>query len=520
MPDHDKRSFENPILPGFYPDPSICRVGEDYYLVTSSFAYFPGIPLFHSRDLVHWKQIGHVLDRPSQLDLDAVEHSEGIFAPTIRFHDGKFYVITTNVTRGGNFIVTADRPEGSWSEPYWLTDAPGIDPSLFFDDDGRCWCVATWEVPEGPAYYGDNEIWMRELDLDTMTLKGERYGLWRGALKHAIWPEAPHIYKKDGYYYLMIAEGGTDFHHSVTIARSRDIKGPYEGCPSNPILTHRHLGRGYPIVNVGHGDLVETQKGEWWMVLLASRPYGGYYRNLGRETFLVPVIWEDGWPVVSPGTGRVEFSYPYPDLPSWEPELPVLVDHFDSGRLDPCWNFLRTSGEEFYSLTERPGYLRLKIRPARLTELANPSLVCRRQQHMSFVTRTVLEFAPDRDEVAGMVLLQSNRYHLRMEYALEGDQTIVRLVQCKDGVETLINTIPWHSDRFEMKISAHGQDFIFYFGDGEKNIPLAQKVDGRILSTDVAGGFVGTTIGLYASGNGRESHNIADFDLFEYRAIL
>ena len=196
MPDHDKRSFENPILPGFYPDPSICRVGEDYYLVTSSFAYFPGIPLFHSRDLVHWKQIGHVLDRPSQLDLDAVEHSEGIFAPTIRFHDGKFYVITTNVTRGGNFIVTADRPEGSWSEPYWLTDAPGIDPSLFFDDDGRCWCVATWEVPEGPAYYGDNEIWMRELDLDTMTLKGERYGLWRGALKHAIWPEAPHIYKR------------------------------------------------------------------------------------------------------------------------------------------------------------------------------------------------------------------------------------------------------------------------------------------------------------------------------------
>jgi xylan 1,4-beta-xylosidase len=139
---------------------------------------------------------------------------------------------------------------------------------------------------------------------------------------------------------------------------------------------------------------------------------------------------------------------------------------------------------------------------------------------MSFVARTVLEFAPDRDEVAGMVLLQSNRYHLRMEYALEGDQTIVRLVQCKDGVETLINTIPWHSDRFEMKISAHGQDFSFYFGDGEKNIPLAQKVDGRILSTDVAGGFVGTTIGLYASGNGRESHNIADFDLFEYRAIL
>lgn len=520
MPEPVSRSFLNPILPGFYPDPSICRAGEDYYLVTSSFAYFPGIPLFHSKDLVHWEQVGHVLDRPSQLDLDGVGHSQGIYAPTIRFHDGRFYVITTNVSKGGNFIVTAERPEGPWSDPYWLPHAPGIDPSLFFDDDGRCYYVGTWEVPEGPAYYGDNEIWMRELDLDTMTLKGERYGLWRGALKHAIWPEAPHLYKKDGYYYLMIAEGGTDFHHAVTVARSRNITGPYEGCLSNPILTHRHLGRKYPIVNAGHGDLVETQNGEWWMVLLASRPYGGYYRNLGRETFLVPVTWEDGWPVASPGTGKVEFSYPCPDLPAWETGSPASVDHFNSDKLDPCWMFLRTPREDFYSLTERPGYLRLRVKPARLTELKNPSLVCRRQQHMSFSARTVLEFAPGRDESAGMVLLQSDRYHFRMDYALEGDQTTVRLVQCRDGVETIVRAVPWYSDRLEMLISAREQDFSFYIGNGEARIPLAEKVDGRMLSTDVAGGFVGTTIGLFASGNGTESQNSADFDLFEYRAVL
>ena len=514
------RIFENPILPGFYPDPSICRVGEDYYLVTSSFAYFPGLPIFHSRDLVHWEQIGYVLDRPSQLELDGVEHSQGIYAPTIRYHDGKFYVVTTNVTRGGNFIVTADKPEGPWSDPYWLTDAPGIDPSLFFDDDGRCYLVGTWEVPEGPAYYGDNEIWMRELDLETMTLKGERYGLWRGALKHAIWPEGPHIYKKDGWYYLLIAEGGTDFHHSVTIARSRNITGPYEGCPSNPILTHRHLGRKYPIVNVGHGDLVETQNGEWWMVLLASRPYGGYYRNLGRETFLVPVIWEDGWPVVSPGTGKVEFSYPCPNLPAWEVEPQASVDHFDKDRFEPCWMFLRTPREDFYSLTERPGYLRLKVRPPRLTELKQPSLVCRRQQHMSFTARAIMEFVPGQGESAGMVLLQSDRYHYRMEYANEDGQTLVRLVQCKDGVETVIQAVPCCSERLEMIVSAQEQDYNFCFDDGKGRKTLAEKVDGRILSTDVAGGFVGTTIGLFASGNGGESSNVADFDLFEYRSGL
>lgn len=518
--EHGSRYFENPILPGFYPDPSICRAGDDYYIVTSSFAYFPGIPIFHSRDLVHWEQIGHVLDRPSQLDLDGAGHSQGIFAPTIRYHDGRFYVITTNVTHGGNFIVTADSPEGPWSDPYWLPDAPGIDPSLFFDDDGRCYVTGTWEVPEGPAYYGDNEIWMRELDLETMTFKSERYGLWRGAMKNAVWPEAPHIYKKDGYYYLMIAEGGTDFHHSVTIARSRKITGPYEGCPSNPILTHRHLGRKYPIQNAGHGDLVETRNGEWWMVLLASRPYGGYYRNLGRETFLVPVVWEDGWPVVSPGTGKVEFSYPCPQLPEWKVNPPEPVDHFDKGSLAPCWNLLRTPREEIYSLTERPGFLRLRVRPPRLTEPENPSLVCRRQQHMSFTARTVIEFAPGDGETAGMVLLQSDRYHYRMEYAGEGGKTLVRLIKCEDGKETVINSVPWHSERFEMVISARGQDFCFSFGDGEQKIVLAENVDGRILSTDVAGGFVGTTIGLYASSNGKESRNQADFDLFEYRPVI
>lgn len=519
---NQNRMFNNPVLPGFYPDPSICRVNDDYYLVTSSFAYFPGVPIFHSKDLVNWKQIGYVLDRPSQLPLDGVEQSEGIFAPTIRYHEGIFYMITTNVTKGGNFIVTSKKPEGPWSDPYWLSDAPGIDPSLFFDDDGKAYCIGTYDVPEKPAYFGDNEIWIREIDTEHMVLKGGRTGLWRGALKHAVWSEGPHLYKVDGFYYLMIAEGGTDYFHSVTIARSKDIKGPFEGYAGNPILTHRHLGRSYPIVNTGHADLVETQNGEWWMVALASRPYGGYYRNLGRETFLMPVIWEDGWPVVSPGTGRIEFTYANPDLPINEHEHHVTVDHFDRSSLDFCWNFLRTPKEQFYNLTERPGYLRLKIKPCRLTGLANPSFVGRRQQHIDFIARTIMEFAPrQEDEAAGLVLNQSNRYHLRMEYLLREGRTSVQLVQCVNGIETVLKSVPFHARRMEMMVKAKGQNYSFYFGseDGNELIPLSENVDGRILSSDVAGGFVGTYIGMYASSNGIESKNTADFDLFEYRGI-
>ncbi|MBL8090224.1 MAG: glycoside hydrolase family 43 protein, partial [Anaerolineales bacterium] len=316
-----KKTFRNPILRGCYPDPSICRVGEDYYLVTSTFEYFPGLPIFHSKDLIHWHQIGHVLDRASQLDLDEIRPSGGLYAPTIRFSNGTFYVINTLVdgkTKSGNFIVTATNPAGPWSEPYWL-DSEGIDPSLFFDDDGQAWYVGT-RLNEQRYYKGHTEIFLRKLDIKQMKLIGEEYILWDGALKGVVWAEAPHIYKVNGYYYLLIAEAGTAHHHAVTMARSKNITGPYEGNRSNPILTHRHLGLDYPIVGTGHADLVETQNGEWWLVLLAMRPYGGYFYNLGRETFLIPARWEDDWLLASPGAGRVEFEYPAPNLPEqvWE----------------------------------------------------------------------------------------------------------------------------------------------------------------------------------------------------------
>ncbi len=294
--------LHNPLLPGFYPDPSICRVGDDFYMVTSSFAYYPGIPIFHSKNLAQWEQIGHVLDRPAQLQVKPYYISGGIYAPTIRYHKGVYYVITTNVSDRGNFIVTAKDPKGPWSEPHWLEDAVGIDPSLFWDEDDRAYYVGTW--PGEPESGEKQMIWLSEIDLENFRLIGEKTKIWGGALADAYCPEGPHLYRIGGYYYLMIAEGGTEHFHSETIARSENLRGPYTGYRGNPILTQRNLGMKAAIANAGHADLVELQDGSWYMVFLASRPYGGYHKILGRETFIAPVEWEEGWPVVSPGTGR------------------------------------------------------------------------------------------------------------------------------------------------------------------------------------------------------------------------
>jgi alpha-N-arabinofuranosidase len=524
------QTFRNPILPGFYPDPSVCRVDEDYYLVTSTFEYFPGLPIFHSRDLVHWQQLGHVLDRPSQLDLDGIKASRGLYAPTIRYHQGIFYVANTFVgsdydtlingeNHERNFIVTATDPAGPWSEPYWLENAPGIDFSLFFDDDGRAWYTGNRVPLQGPDYPHHKEIWLQELDLTCMQLTGPNYSLWDGALKGNLETEAPHLYKVDGIYYLLVAEGGTEYNHAVSIARSETITGPYEGNPRNPILTHRHLGQDYPIACTGHADLVETQNGEWWMVLLATRPYGGYYYNLGRETFMVPVRWEDGWPIVSPGSGRVEFEYPAPNLPPQCWPLADTYDNFEGETLAPCWNFLRTPDRSSWSLTARPGYLRLNLHPQTLAEPANPSFVGRRQQHIDFVACLAMEFTVHKaDECAGLVLLQNNDFHFRFVISYDHDgRTAAQLIKRAAGTETTLATQPVTGPYFYFKVEAHGQAYSFHIATQPQAWqPLAQNVDGRILSTTVAGGFVGTYLGMYASSNGQDSDNSADFDWFEY----
>lgn len=514
-------TYKNPVIPGFYPDPSICRVENDYYLVTSTFEYFPGIPIFHSKDLVNWRQIGHVLDRPSQLNLDGIPNSKGIYAATIRYHKGLFYVITTFVeSQTGarkNFFVTSENPGGPWSDPYWLDDCPGIDSSLFFDDDGKVYVTANRRPPEGQLYPKQMEIWLQELDIETKQLIGEKYSLWDGALKNIHAQEAPHLYKVDGMYYLLIAEGGTGFTHSITVARSKNITGPYEGSKTNPILTHRHLGKEYPITNVGHGDIVKTHNDEWWMVCLGTRPYGGQFRNLGRETFLVQLNWEDGWPVVNPGKGIVEMEAIAPNLEEKRWPSEPACDHFDSIELRMQWNFIRTPRGHFWSLKDRPGYLRLRLKPDTITEFVNPAFIGMRQRHMNFAARTKMEFIPNNiNEVAGIILLQNTDFHYRVEYT----QSQLRLVERVADREVILVSKPYQQQEVFFKVEAYGQSYNFYVAKSSENWEvLKENVDGTILSSDVAGGFTGAYIGMYASSNGIESSNYADYDYFEYYGI-
>jgi alpha-N-arabinofuranosidase len=516
----------NPILPGFYPDPSICRVEEDYYLVTSTFAYFPGVPIFHSKDLVHWEQIGNILDREEQLNLLEAKHSGGIFAPTLRYHDGIFYMITTNVSHGGNFIVTAKNPSGPWSNPYFLEGAEGIDPSLFFDDDGKCYYTGTKARREGAKFYGDNEIWVQEVDLEAMCLIGASHALWHGALRGVEWPEGPHLYKKDGKYYLLIAEAGTAHAHAVTVASGTNLTELFQGYSCNPILTHRHLGHDYPIVNVGHGDLVETGKGEWYMVVLASRPYGGYYRNLGRETFLVPVVWEEGWPVINKGIGLLEDTVEIPDLEPTSVDPVPEKEEFDCEKLPSRFIYLRNPKLSNYSLTERRGYLRIKLAPEKITELVSPSFVGLRQTGMSYMFETRMEFTPEnKQEEAGLVLLQNNHFHYRLISTVKNGIKVIQLVKCYKGEEEVIaqvdnEDLSRNKEELFLRVTANQQNLKFdYSYDGKSYHIIKADVDGRILSTDVAGGFVGTTMGLYCSSNGVVSENYADYKWVCYRNL-
>lgn len=521
--------YNNPVLPGFYPDPSICRAGSDYYMVNSTFGYFPGIPIFHSKDLIHWEQIGNVLDRKSQIPLENTRlANDGIYAPTIRYNNGIFYVITTNVRGGnGNFIVTADNPAGPWSEPVCL-GSEGIDPSLFFDDDGRCYYCGTKDRREGARYFGDNEIYIQELDLDTMKLTGESWAAWHGALRNVEWPEGPHIYKKDGWYYLMISEAGTAHMHCVTVARSRSLREPFTGYPGNPILTHRNLGINYPIVNVGHPDIVETDNGEWWMVLLASRPYGGYYRNLGRETFLVPMTWENGWPLINPGKAIVEDTVPAPNLPECEYEPVPDFDDFNYDTLPFHYMYVRNPKPEMYSLTDRKGYMRLTLSPNRINTLSSPTLICRRQTDMSYELETLLDFKPSDGEEAGLVLLHSDSNYYTFTLT-GGASPSLKVMKCyekngKNIEEEVIlhelNVSDMTDKGIYLKVVQNMQNISFSYSFDRKNyICVADNADGRILCTDMAGGFVGTCLGIFATSNGSPSDNYADFDFLSYKGL-
>jgi xylan 1,4-beta-xylosidase len=514
----------NPILPGCYPDPSVCRVGEDYYLVTSTFEYFPGLPVHHSRDLVSWRPVGHVVDRPGMLDLDGMWSSSGLYAPTLRYHDGTFWLICTVVdqrdgTRGGNFYVTATDPAGPWSDPVWL-DVDGIDPSLFFDDDGRIWVHGTRLASE-PRWHHQTEVWVRELDPAAGRLVGPEHVVWHGALEGAVWAEGPHLYRVDGAYYLLAAEAGTEFHHAVAVARADHVTGPYVGSRGNPVLTHRHLGRATDVVGVGHADLVEAVDGSWWAVLLGMRPYGGYHYNLGRETFLVPVVWEDGWPVFAPGAGRVPASVDVPFATAWQPGP---TQGSASGVVPPDdvrWTSLRRPAAEF--ATPRDGGWDLRLTSSTLCDPGTPAFLGVRQQHRDVDVRVTVhvDLDPHGDEV-GIVARQSEADHVRLavgRVADADDRCRAAVVHRHGGVDHVLGEVCLDGrarDGVVLGVSARGQDYTFLAGLLGEDPATVAVADGRTLDSVATGGFLGLWIGVYGTGNGSPTSTVAHVDRFEY----
>lgn len=500
--------YRNPVIPGFNPDPSICRDGEDYYLATSTFEYFPGVPIYHSKDLVNWRLAGHALDRPSQLPLAGQKSSAGIFAPTLRCGNGHFTMITTNVAGGGNFIVHATNPAGPWSEPVWIKDVQGIDPSLFFDDDGKVYLT----YQDGGERGGIGQV---EVDVATGQLKGKPRRIWNGL--GGVWPEGPHLYKINGWYYLLHAEGGTSYGHVVILARSRSPWGPFEGAPDNPILTHRDRPD-LLLQALGHADLVQTPQGKWFMVMLGVR-HLNHKHHLGRETMLAPVEWtEDGWLKINGGAPLLE-KMQAPGLPAPHPwPAAAARDEFKGPKLGGEWIFLRGPAEDLWSLSERPGFLRLKGSKLSLADIGTPAFVGKRQTHLDMRAATLLDFTPrSNGQQAGLALRMNEYNHYQLLVAGTGKGRVVRLLTRVKGKSTVVREAPLAAGKVELFVRATAERYVFGYRDGKREVADFGSAPTAPLSSEDAGGFTGVVLGMVAHSADGASMAPADFDWFDYR---
>ncbi|UDF04022.1 glycoside hydrolase family 43 protein [Asticcacaulis sp. AND118] len=502
--------YLNPILSGYYPDPSVTRVGDDYYLVNSSFTHFPGLPVFHSRDLVNWTQIANALNRPEQLNFDGLRVSRGVFAPDISYHDGLFYIINTCVDCKGNFVITAKDPAGPWSDPVWF-DFEGIDPSIFWDDDGKAYIVNNGAPNETPRYDGHRAIWVQEFDYKALKLVGERTQIVNGGVdisKKPIWIEGPHILRKDGFYYLTAAEGGTGDQHSQVVLRSKSVRGPFIPYAHNPILSQRTLdpARQNPVTSAGHAKLVQTQNGEWWATFLATRPYGPDLYNIGRETFLLPVTWKDGWPVILEDGKPIPFVAKKPNLPPQPaPAQPLSGDfryseEFDAKALPLSWIGVRTPHAPVYRLDGGA----LILNPgAALGDLGGtPAFIARRQQHHVASVSTTLTYRPQKDgERAGLAALQNDDAWLFFGVTrIDGKPHVALYARENTKTERLIASAPVDSAEVTLSLRLDGGKLAADYATGGQTRTLSRDVDITFLSTRQAGGFVGTLIGPYAFG--------------------
>jgi alpha-N-arabinofuranosidase len=510
--------YTNPVFPGFRPDPSICFANGWFYAVNSSFAYFPGVPVSRSRDLTHWENLGHVLTRPSQLPLEQAGTSRGIYAPAISYHNGVFYMVTTNVSGGGNFYVTAKDPAGPWSDPVWLPQVDGIDPSFFFDEKtGKAWLVNNGPPPENkPLYDGHRAIWIQEFDEKTGQLVGPRSIIVNGGTdlsKKPVWIEGPHLFRRGEWLYLIAAEGGTAEDHSEVVFRAKDPMGPWVPWEGNPILTQRDLpgDRTLPVTCAGHADFVDAGNAGWWAVFLACRPYAGNLYATGRETFLLPVTWTpDGWPVILKQSEPIPYAAKSPALSQKEAaKNPILSgnftwsDDFSEDTLRPDWATVRTPRGTWREIGgSRCGSraLLLSAGPATLASTGRPSYAAYRVQHADSATE--IEFAPPESLAtdAGLALFQSEKFCYFLGVRKSGTGYEVFLDKTEKGA-TIVTakaaiSVP-EGTSVRLKAELNGAALSFYYSLNGEWKKLADA-DGALLTTARAGGFVGTTVGPFA----------------------
>lgn len=511
--------FYSPILQGCYPDPSITKKGDDYYLVNSSFSMFPGVPIFTSKDLVNWKQVGHVLDRPSQLKVEKSGVSHGIYAPDIKYnkHNDTFYMITTQFAGGiGNMVVKTKDPAKGWSEVQKL-NFEGIDPSIFFDDDGKAYIVHNDAPPQGTEQYNGHrviKIWDYDLEKDQVVAGSDKIIVNGGVdlSQKPIWIEGPHIYKKNGKYYLMCAEGGTGGNHSEVIFMADSPKGPFVPAKNNPILTQRYFPRDRKekVDWAGHADLVEGSNGQWYGVFLAIRPNVSNRVNKGRETFILPVDWSGTYPVFQNGLVPMK---PKLKMPQGVQNQTGQNGFFPNGNftyndkltdknLDFRWIAMRGPRESFITVTKSG----LKVNPfaTNIKALAPVSSLFHRLQHEDFETSVTLDYKPkSQKELAGITLYQSETFNYVFGITKKDKDFYIVLERTEKGQSKLIASEKISlSKPVKLQVVADKDEHNFNYSlDGRNYKNLGGPVSGDILSTDVAGGFTGSLIGLYSTSS-------------------
>lgn len=509
--------FHNPIRRGFYPDPAVIRVGNDFYMVNSTFQYFPAIVISHSRDMIHWEVIGHAIDNNDWLDLRECGNSLGIWAPDISYHDGKFTIFATLRLNGdgkrGNapihrqLMVESEHPEGPYSKPVYL-DVPGIDPSLFIDDDGKHYMILS------PG------ICAVEISPDNKEVLSEKMVLWEGTGLRC--PEGPHIYKIGEYYYAMLAEGGTGYGHQISVGRSKSLMGPYEASPYNPLM--HQFDENALIQRTGHGCLVDTPDGDWWCYYLCGRANEGHYTTVGRETALDHVEWTaDGWFTINGGKG-----------PSVEAEAPKLntfeyeewaYDEFDPKPLHKEWLWSRNPNGGDWSLDENPGHMRIWTSDGTLDEIRAKNILLRRETELSYSATTKCEFYPSKDgENAGLTCYYSTQTYARFSICYEGGRKLQLVINKNHGEEVVVEIDGIKERPVYLMVQVYKQTRQFLYSyDGEAWNLAGTLHDCTFLCDegvpDDPKRHTGTLVGIYANNGGAGTRIHADFDYFDFKPM-